>query len=179
MADYTAITDMTMVQCIATGMNNGDNLSIDDGATVTCKETPSILLGQIDIDNGKLLIDGVNITSGKMINFVGEQDEEINVYGEGAFEVNGAWVNVGTTTGVGSQVGDISATGFDYWNSTLEDAIPMIQIETGRRIYYSGSSGTLPEVDDFIRKTSNKSVLGRIVEVNTTLNYIVVRYLHM
>ena len=175
MANYTATTDMTLEQAIANGpMTNGDNLTINSGATVTCDRTPSILMGQIDINEGKLLIDGVNIGSGNMINFVGEYQEEINVKGQGTLEVNGAWYNIGTTDGTDAQTFNL-ATYYD--SSFCVDVVPMIQIETGRRIDYDTASGTTPEVDDWIYKTSDRSVMGRIVEVNTGSSYIVVRFL--
>ncbi len=164
---------MTLEACITAGpMTSGDNLTINAGAVVTCDRTPSILIGQVTINDGKLLIDGVNIGTGNMINFVGEYLEEINANGRGTFEVKGDWYDIGTTDGTNSQTFNL-ATYYD--SSFCVDVVPMIQVETGRRINYDNSSGTLPVVDDFVRKTSNHSLIGRIVQVEST--YLVVKYL--
>jgi len=178
MANYTATSNMTLEAAIAAGpMTDGDNLTINNGAIVTCTQTPSILMGQIDINDGELKIDGENISSGNLINFVGELTEEINVNGRGKLTVNGDWYSIGTTDGSNSQVIDLSsATGSDYWDGDFcIDSIPMIQIETGRRITFDNASGVTPEVDDWVYKTSDLSVMGRIVQVEST--YLVVRFL--
>ena len=180
MANYLATTDMTLEQAITNGsMLDGENLTIREGATVTCDKTPSILIGSVTIDYGKFIVDGVNITSGNMINFVGENNGAITVNGQGTFEVAGKWFDIGTTDGTDSQVIDMSsATGSNYWDGDFcVDVIPMIQIETGRRIDYDTESGTTPEVDDWLYKTSDRSVMGRIVQVDSTNKYIVVKFL--
>ena len=153
-------------------MTSGDNLTINSGAVVTCDRTPSVLIGQVNINDGKLLIDGVNIGAGNMINFVGEYLEEINANGRGTLEVDGDWYSVGTTDGTNSQTFNL-ATYYD--SSFCVDVIPMIQVETGRRITFDNSSGTAPEVDDYVRKASDYTIMGRIIQAEAT--YLVVRYL--
>lgn len=181
MADYIATTDLTLEQCITNGpMASGDNLTINAEAVVTCDRTPSILMGQVTINDGKLLIDGINIVTGNMINFVGEYLEEINVNGQGTFEVNGDWFDIGTTDGTNSQTVDLSsATGVDYWDSDFcVDVIPMIQIETGRRITFDNPSSvatTALEVGDWVYLSSDRSVMGKIKTVAST--YLIVWYL--
>ena len=173
MADYVCTTNMTLEACITAGpMTSGDNLTINSGAVVTCDRTPSVLIGQVTINDGKLLIDGVNIGTGNMINFVGEYQEEINVNGQGTLDVNGDWYSIGTTDGTNSQTFNL-ATYYD--SSFCVDVVPMIQVETGRRIDFDTSSGTAPEVDDYVRKASNYSILGRITQVEST--YLIVKYL--
>ena len=173
MADYTATTNMTLEACITAGpMTSGDNLTINAGAIVTCSQTPSVLIGMVNINDGKLLVDGVNIVTGNMINFVGEYQQEIDVAGQGTFEVNGDWYSIGTTNGTNSQTFNL-ATYYD--SSFCVDVVPMIHVETGRRIDFDTSSGTAPEVDDYVRKTSNYSILGRITQVEAT--YLIVKYL--
>lgn len=173
MANYTCTTDMTLEACITAGpMNSGDDLTINNGATVTCDRTPSILIGTVNINYGKLLIDGVNIGTGNMINFVGEYQATINAYGQGTFDVNGKWYNIGTTNGTNAQTFNL-ATYYD--SSFCVDVVPMIQVETGRRIDFDNGVGVTPAVDDFMYKSSDRKVMGRIVEVQST--YIVVKYL--
>ncbi|MCK5603567.1 hypothetical protein KAR91_16905, partial [Candidatus Pacearchaeota archaeon] len=173
MADYTATTNMTLEACITAGpMTSGDNLTINAGAIVTCSQTPSILIGMVNINDGKLLVDGVNIVTGNMINFVGDNQQEIDVAGQGTFEVNGDWYDIGTTDGTNSQTFNL-ATYYD--SSFCVDVVPMIQIETGRRIDFDNSSGTAPEIDDYVRKASNYSILGRITQVESA--YLIVKYL--
>lgn len=173
MTNYTCTTDMTLEACITAGpMNSGDDLTINAGAKVTCDRTPSILIGVVNINEGELLIDGANIGSGNMINFVGEYGQTINAHGQGTFNVDGAWYSLGTTDGTNAQTFNL-ATYYD--SSFCVDVIPMIQVETGRRINFDNGSGVTPAVDDFMYKSSNRSVMGRIVEVQST--YIVVKYL--
>jgi hypothetical protein len=172
MANYTATTNMTLEAAIAAGpMMDGDNLTISNGAIVTCTQTPSILLGKRTISDGKLFIDGKNISSGNLINFCGEYLEEINIYAKGTLEVDGDWYSIGTTDGSNSQALGLSS----YWGGTLEDLIPAIWVETGRRIDFDNDSGVTPEVDDWLYKTSDDLVMGRIVEVQST--YVVVKFL--
>lgn len=174
MANYTATTDMTLEQAITNGsMVNGENLTINSNAVVTCTESPSVLIGQVDINDGKLLIDGQNISSGNVINFTGEEKEEINVNAQGFLQVDGGWYSLGTTDGTDSQVFSLSS----YWGGSLEDVIPAIWVETGRRIDFNNASGTLPEVNDWVNLSSDKDIFGRIIEVNGTSNYLVVKYL--
>ena len=181
MTDYVCTSNMTLEACITAGpMTSGDNLTINAGAVVTCDRTPSVLIGQVNINDGKLLIDGINIGTGNMINFVGEYQEEINVNGQGTFEVNGDWFDIGTTDGTNSQAIDLSsATGVDYWDSDFcVDVIPMIQIETGRRIDFdnpSSAATTALAAGDWVYLTSDRSVMGKIKTVAST--YLIVWYL--
>ena len=173
MANYTCTSDMSLEQCITNGsMVNGENLTINSGAKVTCDRTPSILIGIVNINQGELFIDGTNISSGNMINFVGEYGQTINAYGQGLFNVDGMWYNIGTTDGTNAQVFNLSTY---YDSSFCVDVLPMIQIETGRRINYSTFSANSPSIDDWIYKSSNRSVMGRIV--STGVNYVVVKFL--
>lgn len=173
MANYTCTTNMTLEACIAAGpMNSGDDLTINAGATVTCDRTPSILMGRITINDGKLLVDGANIGTGNMINFVGNYQEYIIVYGQGELDVDGKWYSIGTTDGTNSQTFNL-ATYYD--TSFCVDVVPMIQVETGRRINFDNTTGTAPEVDDFVFKASDHGVYGRIIEVQPT--YLIVRWL--
>lgn len=175
MANYTATTDMTLETAISNGsMVDGENLTINAGAIVTCDQTPSILIGAVTTNEGKYFIDGENISAGNMINHVGEYQQAIAVNGQGIFEVRGAWYSLGTTDGSNSQVFAL-ATYYD--SSFCVDIVPMIQVETGRRIDFDNASGTTPVVDDFVYKSTDRSVMGRIVEVNIGSSYIVVKYL--
>ena len=174
MADYTATTDMTLEQAIANGpMLDGDNLTVDSEAKVTCTETPSILMGNITIENGNFHLDGLNISAGNIINLVGESGSGITVNAQGSLTVTGDWFSIGTTDGTDAQSISLST----YWGSEFEDDIPAIWIETGRRIDYDNSSGTLPEIDDWVYLVSDENVHGRIVEVNEISSYIVVKFL--
>ena len=165
----TASTDMETV--IAGGLLDGENITINNGAVVTCTQTPSKLIGTVTINDGKLFIDGQNISSGNVINFVGEYSQAINVNGQGTFEIDGDWYDLGTTDGSNSQSVSVST----YFGANFVDLIPAIWIETGRRIDFDNASGTTPEVDDWVTKVSDLSVTGRIVQVEST--YIVVKFL--
>jgi hypothetical protein len=172
MANYIATTDMTLEAAIAAGpMNDGDNLTINNGAVITCTQTPSILLGRRTINDGKLFIDGKNISSGNVINFCCEYQDASYIYFKGTLEVDGDWYSIGTTNGTDSQTFNLTS----YWGGTLEDLIPAIWVETGRRIDFDNDTGEIPEVDDWVYKTSDDLVMGRIVEVQST--YIVVKFL--
>lgn len=172
MADYNATTDMTLEAAIAAGpMTNGDNLTISNGAVVTCTQTPSILIGRVTISDGKLFVDGKNISSGNLINFCGEYLEAIYIYFKGIFEVDGDWYSIGTTNGTDSQTFNLAS----YWGGAFEDLVPAIWVETGRRIDFDNDSGDTPEIGDWLYKTSDDLVMGRIVEVQST--YVVVKFL--
>lgn len=174
MADYTATSDMSFETAISNGsMVDGEVLTIARGVTVTCTQTPSILVGGVII-YGELHIDGANISSGNMINFVIDNGGSgIQVLPDATFRVTGDWYNVGTTDGTNSQSVSTSA----YWGSFCVDHIPMVQIETGRRIYYDNESGTTPAEHDWVVKDSDRSVIGRIVSIDDTSKYMVVRFL--
>lgn len=172
MATYIVSTDNDLESVItANSMVAGDDITINSGAVLTCTESPSILMGYIFIQDGKFIIDGTSISAGNVINWVGDQAHQIRSFGLGEFEVTGDWYSLGTTDGTDGQVVDISS----YWGGSSEDVIPAIWIETGRRIDFDGSSGDVPEVDDWVYKTSDLEVLGRIVEVQPT--YLVVKFL--
>lgn len=174
MANYTATTDMTLEQAITNGsMVNGENLTINNGAIVTCLQSPSILMGEVIINDGKLFVDGKNIATGNVINFVGEYNEDINSNALGTLQVDGDWYSLGTTDGTDSQTFSLSS----YWGGSLEDVVPAIWVETGRRIDFDGSDGTIPEIDDWVYKVSDPTILGRIVEVNVSGSFLVVKYL--
>jgi hypothetical protein len=171
MSNQTVTTNKTLEEVIAGGLNDGENIIINSGAVVTCTQTPSKLIGDVRIDEGELFIDGENISSGNVINFVGEYADEINNNGQGTFKIRGGWYSLGTTNGANSQTIDLTA----YWGGHCIDVIPAIWIETGRRIDFDNASGTTPEVDDWVIKTSDRSVMGRIVEVQST--YLIVKFL--
>jgi hypothetical protein len=64
MADYTATMDMTLEQAIANGsMGYRDDLTIKDGATVTCTQTPSACIGRVYVRHGEFVIDGASATN--------------------------------------------------------------------------------------------------------------------
>ena len=171
MADYTATTDMTLETAIANGsMGNGDNLTIDNGAVVTCDQTPSILLGYITVDNGQLLIDGANATD--PIYFGQLYTQDIRVHERGIFKTTLGWYSIGTTDGTDSQV--ISNLD-DYFGNTRVCGFSGIWIETGRRIDFNNASGPMPEVNDYVNKSGDKDLFGLITEVGA--DYLIVRYL--
>ena len=184
MANQTVTTSQTLEQAISLGMENGNNLTINSGAVVTCTQTPSILIGSIFINYGEFHIDGINITSGNAINFVGEgglinssNDMAISVLGQGKLNITGDWLDIGTTNGTNNQTFDLStATGIGYWNKDgvdfCVDFIPMIQVETGRRIDYDNVTGITPEIGDWIYLTSDRTVMGKVKSLGT--NYLVV-----
>lgn len=182
MGDYTATTDMTLEAAITAGsMVDGEELEITNGAVVTCTQTPSILLGNVIVEYGEFFIDGVNISSGNAINFLGEggyssgaNDMTVTVKGQGLFKVEGDWFDIGTTDGTDSQVIDLSsATGVDLFDGDkFISNIPMIQVETGRRINFTGGSGVTPAIGDWVYLTSDRTVMGKIKTVEST--YIVV-----
>ncbi len=177
MAHQTVTTDKTLEAVIAGGLANGENITINNGAVVTCTETPSVLIGSVTINYGELRIDGTSITSDNLINFVGEgglisgaNDQTIAVNGQGKLNITGDWFDIGTTDGTDSQVIDLStATGVGYWTKSAADfcvdVIPMIQIETGRVVYYEDGTGILPEVGDWVYLSTDKTVMGKIKEV--------------
>jgi len=175
MADYEATSNMTLEAAITAGsMADGENLTISSGAIVTCDQTPSILIGRVIANNGQMFIDGENISAGNMINFVGEYQEYFDINGNGALKIRGDWYSIGTTNGANSQTFSL-ATYYD--SSFCVDVIPMIQVETGRRIDYDTESGIDPLVDDWVSKSSDTSLLGRIVEVNISSKYLIVKFL--
>ena len=172
MADYTCTSSMSLEQCITNGsMTNGDNLTINNGAIVTMTQTNSVLIGWIEINEGEFFIDGLNISSGNVISFVEEWDHNVNSNANGIYRITGDWYDLGTTDGTNSQTFSLST----YYGGNFECVVNGIWVETGRRIDFDNASGTTPLVDDWVYKVSNKDVLGRIVEVQST--YLVVKFL--
>ena len=123
MANVTITSNTDMESLIATGLLDGENITINSGAVLTCTETPSVLIELVTINEGELHIDGLNISSDNVINFVGEgglldgsNDQTITVNGQGKLNITGDWFNIGTTDGTNSQAIDLStATGVGYW----------------------------------------------------------------
>lgn len=184
MANQTVITDTDMESVIALGLLSGENITINAGAILTCTETPSVLIGAIIINEGELFVDGLSISLDNVINFVGEgglidgtNDQTITVNGQGKLNITGDWFNIGTTDGTNSQALDLStATGVAYWakggSDFCVDVIPMIQIETGRRIDYDTVVGTTPSVGDWIYLSSDRTIMGKVHSLGT--GYLVV-----
>ena len=115
MANKTVTSNTNIEAIIASGLADGENITINSGAVVTCTETPSILVGAVTINYGVLHIDGQNISRDNLINFVGEgglidgsNDQTITVNGQGKLTITGDWFDIGTTDGTNSQVIDLS-----------------------------------------------------------------------
>ncbi len=184
MANKTVTSDTDIEAIIASGLASGENITINSGAVVTCTETPSVLIGAVTINQGELHIDGLSISSDNVINFVGEgglingsNDQTITVNGQGKLNITGDWFDIGTTDGSDSQVIDLStSTGVGYWEKSSADfcidVIPMIQVETGRRIDYDNETGTTPSVGDWIYLTSDRTVMGKVKSVGA--GYLIV-----
>lgn len=181
MANQTITVD-TPLEAILTGTSflNGENITINNGAVVTMTRSNSKLIGQIDINDGMFFIDGINISSGNCINFIGESTEEINVNGNGIFSAVGGWYTLGTTNGTPAQVISTSAyfSGGSQFSPLSGDVLAGIWIETGRKIDYSGGTGLLPAVDDWVYKNLDTNQVGRIVDVtgDTTSGSLYVKY---
>lgn len=173
MADYTATTDMTLETAIANGpMGNGDNLTIDNGAVVTCDQTPSILMGQVIVNNGEILIDGASATNPIIFAMDNGYSDRVELQPAGKFTVTEGWYSIGTTDGTDSQV----ISNLDgYFGNTRVCGFSGIWIETGRRIDFDNAAGTMPEVNDYVNKAGDKDLFGLITEVGA--DYLIVRYL--
>ena len=165
------------------GYDGSQLLYIKNGATLTCTETPTVLIANtIRVLDGTLFIDGTNISSDNVINFVGNGglssgNKYIDVRGYGTLKVRGAWFDIGTTDGTQDQVIDLStSTGCGYWTHNgsdfCVDVIPMIQVETGKKITFKNASGTTPEVGDWIELVGDNTQTGKIKEVGS--NYVIV-----
>lgn len=152
-------------------MVSGDNLTINNGATVTMTQNNSVLIGNIIINYGEFFIDGLNISSGNVISWVEEWNHNVTVNGAGIYRITGDWYDLGTTDGTDAQTFSLST----YYGGNFEDVVCGIWVETGRRIDFDNVSGTTPLVDDWVYKVSDKTIMGRIVSVEST--YLVVKFL--
>ena len=173
MANQTISTSQDIETVIASGLSPGDNITVNGGAVLTCTQTPSMILGRMVVNDGILHIDGTSISAGNNINFVGTGgdtavDETITVGGQGKFLVTGAWYDLGTTNGTDSQVFDVGT----YWDNLYISSIPMIQIETGRRINYTTGTGLDPVAGDMVTLISDRTVMGKVHSVG--VGYVVV-----
>lgn len=178
MANQTVTTDLNMTTVISNGLANGENITINSNATVTVDQSPSVLVGQISINEGEFLLDGANAIN--PIVFVGERAEEINVNGAGTFRATlGWWEFPSTGNGTASQTFDCSTYFSSSGSGITSDVFAGVWVETGRRINYDGGSGVAPVVGDWVFKVSDTDVHGRIEEVNgtATSGYIVVTFL--
>ena len=181
MANQTITVDKTISQVIADGLSDGENITINSGAALTVDESPTVLVGQVTINEGEMVLDGENATN--PIVFVGENAEEINVNGAGVFRSTlGWWIHPTASTGAANQTWDVSA----YFSPSEVDAdvFSGCWVETGRRINYDGGSGVAPEVGDWLFKydsgnPQDNGVHGRITEVSGdgVTGYVVVRFL--
>lgn len=175
MANQIVTSDLNMEQVIANGLLSDEIITITSGAIVTVTQTPTVMMGNIVITNGKIILDGENIVAGNIINFIGgggdpSADRTITIQGAGEFIVNGAWFDIGTTDGTDSQAIDLStATGIGYWNKDgadfCVDCLSMIQIETGRRINFTSGVGIDPVPGDIITLISDRTVMAKVHSV--------------
>ena len=168
MANQTITTNKTISQVITDGLTDGDNITINNGAILTVDVSPSVLIGQITVNQGKILFDGANATN--PIIFTGEQTEEINVNGAGTLQVTLGWWEFPTTgDGTNGQTFDASTYfSADTNNNITADVFSGVWVETGREIDYDNGVGILPAVGDWVYKTSDPDVLGRIESVSGT-----------
>ena len=175
MANQTITVDSNWTANDA-GLNDGQNITINNGAVLTFDQSPTKLIGQITINDGEMLIDGANATN--PIIFVGEELEEINVNGAGKIRTTLGWWEFPTTSdGTANQTFDCST----YFNGGVidKDVFSGVWVETGRRINYDNGTGVLPKVGDWLYKSNDwEYVHGRIVEVSGTIasGYIVVQF---
>jgi len=175
MANQTVTSDTNMT-AVTAGLNDGQNITINSGAVVTCDSSPDKLIGQVTINDGEFLLDGANAIN--PIVFVGEDTEEINVNGAGILRSTLGWWEFPTTSnGTASQTFDCST----YFTTAIvdQDVFSGVWVETGRRINYDTGSGIAPKVGDWVFKVSDNDVHGRIEEVSGdgTTGYLVVTFL--
>lgn len=162
MANQTITADADIATVIANGLADGENITINNGAKLTVDQSPTVLIGQVTINDGELFLDGENATD--PIVFVGENSEEINVNGAGIMRSSlGWWTHPTASNGSANQVWDFSSY---FANSEIDhDAISGVWVETGRRLLYTGGTGVAPVVGDWVFKVADQNVHGRIVEV--------------
>lgn len=182
MTDITITEDMNLETAITTlGLTNGGKITINDGAFVTMTQTNSVLIGDITLLDGEFFIDGDNISDGSnSITFVGSggtsaTDKDMNIRGRGTLTAKGDWFNIGTTDGTDYQEIDLSSANNvqSLWkDDKFISYLPMIQVETGRRINYKNSVGVAPKIGDWVRFKSNHSAMGKIKSVGA--DYVVV-----
>lgn len=176
MGNKTVSTDANLISLISSGLGDGENITIIDGAKLTIDESPTVLIGQTKIDDGEILLDGANAIN--PIVYVGEESEEINVNGAGVLRSTLGWWNFPTVgDGTASQTFDCST----YFTDAIidSDVFSGCWVETGRRINYDNGSGVAPVVGDWVFLVSDNDVHGRIEAVSGdgTTGYIVVTFL--
>ena len=86
MSNQTVTTSQTLEAVIVAGLGSGQNLTINSGAVVTVDKSPTVLVGQVVINQGELVFDGANAAN--PIVFPGEETEEINVNGAGVLRLH-------------------------------------------------------------------------------------------
>jgi len=164
MANQTITTDSNILTVTA-GLNNGQNITVNNEAILTFDVSPDKLIGQSDINDGKYLLDGANAVN--PIIFCGDVSQEINVNGAGTLETTLGWWEFPTLgTGLANQTFDCSTYySSDPNNNITADVFSGVWIETGRRIDYDNGSGIAPVVYDWCFKTDG-TLLGRIANVS-------------
>ncbi len=177
MANQSISTSQNMTAVIAAGLGDGEDININGGAILTVDSSPSVLIGDVNINEGELLVDGAAAVN--PIVFVGNELHEIDNRGAGTFSTTLGWWEFPTTgDGTADQTFDAST----YFTSAIVDAdvFSGVWVETGRRLnYISGLGVADPKVGDWVFKTSDNDVHGRIESVSGdgVTGYIVVRFL--
>jgi hypothetical protein len=178
MADFYINTDETISAAVSRGLSDQDRIIINSGAVLTIDQTPTILFGRVNINEGELLLDGANASNPIVI--VGAEQKEINVNGAGVLRSTLGWWEFPTTgDGTVNQTFDCSTYFSSSGSAISADVINGVWVETGRRINYNSGSGIAPLEGDWVFKSSDTDVMGRIVSVvgTETSGYMVVRFL--
>lgn len=178
MANQTVSSDINMTSVISNGLANGENITINSGAILTVDQSPTVLIGQVVINEGEFFFDGENAINPIVV--AGEETEEINVNGAGTLRSSLGWWEFPTLgDGTANQTFDCSTYFSSSGSGITSDVFSGVWVETGRRINYNSGTGIAPQVGDWVFKTSDASVHGRIVEVSGdgVSGYLVVRFL--
>ena len=177
MANYTLTSNTNLCDFIdaTAAYDSADNIYIQNGAVITIDRSPASSLGNINIDDGDLFIDGANATN--PIHIWGRKQKNLTPAGNsGRFISSTGWYTHATTgDGTANQTLDMT----DYWEGAggvgdFTDFCNGLWMEDTVQVSFSTPTVNIaaPAVGDWVDLDNDKKVFGRVVAYDASAGTI-------
>jgi hypothetical protein len=142
---------------------DGDSVTIRSGATAVVNQTMKFLPNVLSVYDGAFSVNGAGATSPISLLFNGATQFQMG--SNGRFSTSEGWHTIGTCHGTAYSDFDLT----DYWYKTTTGGsrmndiacyLPAIWVETGRTLYFTGATGTLPSKYDYVHNTFRQATIA-------------------